>query len=94
MEARANLRTQKNDELNLKQALEQLNHLTAQIMNDAGDQDCYIETLYGKSPRGSFGSYQLSLTESNFKVFCDINSVSRKPVQNKQTVVITVFPND
>ena len=94
-EARANLRTQKNDELNLKQALKQLSPLTAlaQIMNDAGDQDCYVETLYGKSPRGSFGSYQLSLTESNFKVFFDIKSVSRKPVQNKQTIVITVYPN-
>ena len=30
----------------------------AQIMNDVGDQNGYVATLYEKSPRGSFGSYQ------------------------------------
>jgi hypothetical protein len=47
-EARANLRTQEKDELNLRQDLERLHPLTAlaQIMNDASDQDGYVETLY------------------------------------------------
>ena len=94
-EARANLKTQENDELNLKQALKQLHPLTAlaQIMNDVDDQDGYVETLYGKTPRGSYGSYQLSLTEFNFKVFCDINSVSRKPAQDKENTDTTIYPS-
>jgi hypothetical protein len=96
-EARANLRTQEKDELNLQQDLERLHPSTAlaQIMNDAdhaGDQDGYVETLYGKSPRGSYASYQLSLTESNFNVFCDINSVSRKTLHDKENIDTTLYP--
>ena len=92
-EARNNLTTQENDELNLKQALKRLNPLTAlaQIMNDSGEKKGQVETMYGKSLRGSYGSYQLSLTESNFNVFCDINSVSRKTVHEKENIGTITF---
>ena len=96
-ETQANLRTQEKGKLNLQQDLERLHPSTAlaQIMNDAdhaGDQDGYVETLYGKSPRGSYASYQLSLTESNFNVFCDINSVSRKTLHDKENIDTTLYP--
>ncbi|KAK2558600.1 hypothetical protein P5673_018779 [Acropora cervicornis] len=31
-----------------------------------------VETKFGESPAGSFGSYQLTFQESNFKVMCNI----------------------
>lgn len=37
-----------------------------------------IQTKMGRSPQGSLASYQLSLTEDNFKVYCDLASISRR----------------
>lgn len=66
-EARNNLTTQENDELTLKQAIKRLHPLTAlgQIMNDSCDSKSHAETLYGKSPRGSYSVYQLYLINYN-----------------------------
>ena len=66
----------------------------AQIMNDTGEGSGHVETRFGKNPRGSYGSYQLSFTESNFQVFCDINSVSIKNMYEEKidTIVYPSFP--
>ena len=35
-------------------------------------QTCELNTRFGESPAGSFGSYQFSFQESNFKVTCNL----------------------
>lgn len=36
-----------------------------------------MQTKLVRSPQGSYASYQLSLNENNFKLYCDITAVSR-----------------
>ena len=50
-----------------------------------------METRFGKCPRGSYASYQLSFTESNFQVFIDISSVARTNA-NEGRVASAQFP--
>ena len=78
-EARNNLKTQKSDESKLKATLQQINPKIplAQIMKHSGTAEHYVQTKYGSSPQGSYGSYQLTMTEDNFKVYCSIESVPR-----------------
>ena len=49
------------------------------------------ETKFGKCPSGSYGSYQLQFTESNFQVFCNIDSVHRVDCNDEQNA-ISVYP--
>lgn len=42
----------------------------------------YKDTKFGVSPSGSFGAYQLGFTESNFKVYLNLDSVPRKAVSH------------
>ncbi|KAK2568077.1 hypothetical protein P5673_008003 [Acropora cervicornis] len=49
----------------------------AQIMSSRSDSIPLVETKFGKSTEGSYASYQLAVTQDNFKVFCDITSVPR-----------------
>ena len=51
-----------------------------------------VKTKFGKSPQGSYGSYQLSITEDNFKVFCDISTVPRVDSANSNDLQIMEFP--
>ena len=44
----------------------------AQIMEPFSESTQLLETKFGKSPQGSYASYQLSTTEDNFKVYCNI----------------------
>ncbi|KAJ7353860.1 hypothetical protein OS493_032136, partial [Desmophyllum pertusum] len=44
---------------------------------------------FGRSPQGSYASYQLSVTEDNFKVYCDITSVTRVNPGNHSEQIIT-----
>jgi len=37
-----------------------------------------LDTKYGKCPKGSFGSYQLAFTESNFSANADLSAVPRR----------------
>ena len=61
----------------------------AQIMTARYDSIPLVETKFGKSPLGSYASYQLAVTEDNFKVFCDITSVPRgNPANHSQHIVI------
>jgi hypothetical protein len=69
------------DEQKLKAQLQQINPkmALAQMLSPSSTSSTqYVETQFGKSPQGSFASYQLSFTEDNFKVYLDIHSVQRK----------------
>ena len=44
-----------------------------------------------RSPQGSYASYPLSLTEDNFKVCCNVDSVSRREQTNNE-ITIHQFP--
>lgn len=76
-------------ELNPKMAL-------SQIMTARTESTRLVPTKFGKSPQGSFASYQLSVTEDNFKVFCDISSVNRSDSDNhvhySQLTACPIFP--
>ena len=78
-EARNNIRGQKADEEKLLATLQELspNMALAQIMTARTDSIPSVETKFGKSPQGSYASYQLAVSEDNFKVFCDVTSVPR-----------------
>ena len=90
-EARKNLSTQTSDEVKLKEKLQKINAKFAlsQIMSPGGSN--LLETKFGKSPSGSYASYQLQANESNFQVFCDIDSVLRADCTDNQNS-ISAFP--
>ena len=50
----------------------------------------YTEFQYGRQHLDATG-YQLSLTEDNFKVCCDVDSVSRRELTNNE-ITIDQFP--
>lgn len=79
-EARKNIRSQQADEEKLLATLKGLNPkmALAQILTPRSETTPFLETKFGKSPQGSYASYQLSMTEDNFKVYCDITSVCNK----------------
>ena len=58
----------------LKDKLQKINlkFALSQIMSPGGTN--LQQTKFGKSPSGSYATYQLQATESNFQVFCDIDS--------------------
>ena len=75
--------SKKVDEETLLATLKELNPnmALAQIMTARSDSFPLVETKFRKSPRGSYPSYQLAVTEDNFcdiNKFCDIKSVPRK----------------
>ena len=90
-EARNNIRGQKADEEKLLATLKELNAnmALAQIMTARSDSIPLVETKFGKSTQGSYASYQLAVTEDNFKVFCDITSVPRGNSANHSEHVVT-----
>lgn len=85
-EARNNLESQAEDEDKLKADLMAVNPSMplAQILNTI-ENPGLKETKFGRSPSGSFASYQLQFTESNFKVSCELGSVPNKP-QDKRSL--------
>ena len=76
-EARNNIRGQKADEERLLATLKESNPniALAQIMIARSDSIPLVENKFGKSPQGSYASYQLAVSQDNFKVFCDITSM-------------------
>lgn len=78
-EARNNPKPSQAAELKLKEQLEKINPKMAlvQMLTPTVNTN-NIETKFGKSPQGSYASYQLSITEDNFKVYVDIDSVQRR----------------
>lgn len=93
-EARKNLSTQTSDEVMLKDQLQKINPKFAlsQILSPGGSN--LQETKFGKSPSGSYASYQLQFSESNFQVFCSIDSVPRADSNdgNHDQNAISAFP--
>lgn len=61
----------------------------AQIMTPKADSIPLVETKFGRSPQGSYASYQLAVTEDNFKVFCDITSIPRANPANHGEHIVT-----
>ena len=61
----------------------------AQIMTARSDSIPLVQTKFGKSPQGSYASYQLAVSEDNFKVFCDITSVPRGNPANHSEHIVT-----
>ncbi|KAJ7394727.1 hypothetical protein OS493_000553 [Desmophyllum pertusum] len=90
-EARKNIRRQQADEEKLLVTLKELNPkmALAQILTPRSESIPLLETKFGRSPQGSYASYQLSVTEDNFKVYCDITSVTRVNPGNHSEQIIT-----
>lgn len=88
-EARKNLKNQQEDESKLLEHLKEINPkmALAQVMTPRTESTSMLKTKFGKSPQGSFASYQLSVTEDNFKVFCDTTSVTRLDPDNLNNCV-------
>ena len=88
------LSTQTSDEVMLKDKLQKINPKFAlsQIMSPGSTS--LQETKFGKSPSGSYASYQLQFSESNFQVFCNIDSVPRADCNdgNDDQNAISAFP--
>ena len=80
------------EEQKFKQAIRDINPQMglAQIVN-LGSETHLKETRFGHSPVGSYVSYQLTHTESNFNVCVDISSVPRGR-KNNQPLTYPRFP--
>ena len=94
-EARNSLKGQQASESKLLEQLRELNSKMAlsQIMTARTESTTLVPIKFGKSPQGSLASYQLSITEDNFKVFCDISSVNRSDSDNHvHDFQLTAFP--
>ena len=78
----------------LKDKLQKINPKFAlsQIISPGGTN--LQETKFGKSLSGSYASYQLQFSESNFQVFCNIDSVPRADCNdgNDDQNAISAFP--
>ena len=92
-EARQTTKTQSTSELNLQKRIQEINPklALAQIMTPRSDKSIMVRTKIGRSPQGSYAGYQLLLTEDNFKVCCDVDSVSRRKLTNNE-ITIDQFP--
>ena len=88
------IKGQQADEHKLLAKLQAINKkmALAQVMTPTSENTPLVETKFGKSPQGSFGSYQLSITEDNFKVYCDISSLPRRDPVCNQSEQLTAFP--
>ena len=57
-------------------------------MTARSDSIPLVENKFGESPQGSHASYQLAVSQDNFKVFCHITSVPRgNPVNHNEHIV-------
>jgi len=76
------IKSQRADEQKLCERLKKENPkmTLAQIMEPSPESSQLLETKFGKSPQGSYASYQLSTTEDSFKVYCNICDLPRENV--------------
>ena len=88
------MRSQRADEQKLCERLKAENPkmALAQIMEPFSESTQLLETKFGKSPQGSYASYQLSTTEDNFKVYCNISSVPRVDPGHTHNIPINAYP--
>ena len=82
------IKSQSADEQKLVERLKAANPkmALAQIMEPSSERSKLFETKFGKSPQGSYASYQLSTTEDNFKVHCRVDP------GHTNTVPINAYP--
>lgn len=87
------MRTQYVDEVKFKEKLLQINPAMplGQILAPRTSDKDRIETRFGRFQSGSYGSYQLSFTEANFQVLCDINAMPRISA-SEETPICSDFP--
>lgn len=64
-------------EVKFRAALQNINFSISLATIMQPESNHYILTKFGESPKGSYASYQLSITEHNFEVFCSSGSVPR-----------------
>ena len=88
------MKSQRADEQKLCERLKAENPkmALAQIMTPFSESTQLLETKFGKSPRGSYASYQLSTTEENFKVYSKISSVPRIDAGHTHKIQINAYP--
>ena len=84
-EARNNVMYNSAQEQKFKQAIRDINpQMGLAEIATLGSEMHLKETRFGYSPVGSYVSYQLTHTKSNFNVCVDISSVSRGRKNNQQ----------
>ena len=90
-EARNNVQADIQEEKSFKEAIKAINPRMglAQILNMNAE---LTETKSGKSPVGSFSSYQLTHTESNFDVDINIDAIPRNDSSAAELPVYPPFP--
>ena len=90
-EARNNVQVDIQEEKSFKEAIKAINSRMglAQILNMNAE---LTETKFGKSPVGSFCSYQLTHTESNFDVDINIDAIPRNDSSAAELPVYPPFP--
>ena len=77
----------------MKEELEKINPKMGFCQVVSAGSSNYQNTRFGKSPCRSYGSYQLSFTESNFKVYCNIDDMPRLDCnETLDTVVLDTYP--
>ena len=88
------MRSQRADEQKLCERLKAENpkKALAQIMEPFSESTQLLETKFGKSPQGSYASYQLSTAEDNFKVYCNISSVPWVDPGHTHNIPINAYP--
>jgi hypothetical protein len=94
-EARMKVTHDNNAEHKLKEELKNINPNVgfAQMLCEKDAQETpNVETKFGKCKVGSYLSYQVTLTESNFKATADIDCVPRLLVVNEQQLNYLRFP--
>ena len=81
-------------EIQLNKGLQQINPNISLALMARKDSsvDSFVETKFGKSPIGSFCSYQLTHTEANFQAFVDILSVPKKNNRRESLFIYPRFP--
>lgn len=63
------------------------------VQLDKAPGDVHTPTMFGDKPRGSFGSYQLTMTEANFNLFLDVDTIPRKETK-KEPLIYPSVPLD
>lgn len=82
-EARMKLKYDRTAEENMKRELSKINPNMgfSQMANDI-EKTSSIETKFGKCQVGSYLTYQVGFTESNFRASCNIDSIQRLVIPN------------
>ena len=90
-EAKNNVQVDQNEEKLFEDTIMGINP-KMDLAHISSGQNILIDTKYGKSPVGSFSSYQLAHTESNFEVTMNISTEARNDSNTNNLLVYPRFP--